>query len=43
MGIGLILVVPPALVEPVIEDLRTRQESPVVIGEITRGAGDVSY
>jgi phosphoribosylformylglycinamidine cyclo-ligase len=43
MGIGLILVCPPSLVEPVMEDLRTRHESPVVIGEITRGGGEVVY
>jgi phosphoribosylformylglycinamidine cyclo-ligase len=43
MGIGLILVCPPALVDAVIDDLRTRREEPVVIGEITRGERDVGY
>lgn len=43
MGVGLILVCPPALAETVVDDLRTRQESPVVIGEITRGNRDVIY
>jgi phosphoribosylformylglycinamidine cyclo-ligase len=43
MGIGLILVCPPSLVEPVLDDLRTRQESPVVIGEVTRGDRVVTY
>jgi phosphoribosylformylglycinamidine cyclo-ligase len=43
MGIGLILVCTPALADTVIEDLRTRHESPVVIGEITQGEGDVKY
>lgn len=43
MGIGLILVVPPALVDPVTADLRARGESPKVIGEITPGPTAVSY
>ena len=43
MGIGLILVCTPALVDAVIDDLRSRRESPVVIGEITRGDRVVSY
>ena len=37
MGIGLILVCTPALVDAVLEDLRSRRETPVVIGEIVRG------
>jgi phosphoribosylformylglycinamidine cyclo-ligase len=43
MGIGLVLICPSALAQTVIEDLRTRHEQPVVIGEITRGRGDVIY
>jgi phosphoribosylaminoimidazole (AIR) synthetase len=43
MGIGLILVCTPSLVDTVIEDLRTRHESPVVIGEVIRGDRDVHY
>jgi phosphoribosylformylglycinamidine cyclo-ligase len=43
MGIGLILVCTPALVDVVMDDLRTRHESPLVIGEIVRGDGDVQY
>jgi phosphoribosylformylglycinamidine cyclo-ligase len=36
MGIGLIIVCTPALVDAVLEDLRSRRESPSVIGEIVR-------
>ncbi len=43
MGIGLILVCTPALVEPALEDLRARHESPVVIGTIVRGDREVVY
>jgi phosphoribosylformylglycinamidine cyclo-ligase len=43
MGIGLILVCAPAVVEAVLEDLRSRHESPVVIGEIVQGDRAVSY
>ena len=43
MGIGLIIVCTPTLVDAVIDDLRSRRESPVVIGEITRGDRVVSY
>jgi phosphoribosylformylglycinamidine cyclo-ligase len=43
MGVGLILVCPPALVETVVDDLRTRHESPIVMGDIVRGTGAVSY
>ena len=43
MGIGLTLVCPPSLADTVIEDLRTRQESPLVIGEIARGDRQVDY
>jgi phosphoribosylformylglycinamidine cyclo-ligase len=43
MGIGMILVCTPSLVEAVIEDLESRKESPVVIGTIVPGDRDVSY
>ena len=43
MGIGLIIVCTPALVDAVLEDLRSRRETPVVIGEIVRGDRVVSY
>jgi phosphoribosylformylglycinamidine cyclo-ligase len=43
MGIGLILVCAPAVVDAVLEDLRTRHESPVVIGEIVQGDRVVAY
>ena len=43
MGIGLILVCPPALAETVLDDLRARHEEPVVIGEIVRGQQNVTY
>jgi phosphoribosylformylglycinamidine cyclo-ligase len=43
MGIGLILVCTPALVDVIIDDLRTRHESPIVIGEIIRGNREVLY
>jgi phosphoribosylformylglycinamidine cyclo-ligase len=43
MGIGLILACPPALADPVLDDLRVRHESPVVIGEIVRGDPSVTY
>jgi phosphoribosylformylglycinamidine cyclo-ligase len=43
MGIGLILVCPPALVDPVLADLRARGEAPVVIGDILPGPPGVSY
>jgi phosphoribosylformylglycinamidine cyclo-ligase len=43
MGIGLVIVCPPALAETVIDDLRMRHESPVLIGEIVRGTGAVTY
>jgi phosphoribosylformylglycinamidine cyclo-ligase len=43
MGIGLILVCPSALADTVLEDLRLRDEQPVVIGEIVRGQQDVTY
>jgi phosphoribosylformylglycinamidine cyclo-ligase len=43
MGVGLIIVCPPSLAETIVGDLRTRQESPMVIGEITRGNRDVLY
>jgi phosphoribosylformylglycinamidine cyclo-ligase len=43
MGIGLILVCPAALADPVLDDLRSRREEPMVIGEITRGDRTVAY
>jgi phosphoribosylformylglycinamidine cyclo-ligase len=43
MGIGLVLVCPPALVDTVIDDLRQRHEQPVTIGEIVRGDRNVRY
>ena len=43
MGIGLILVCTPALVDTMLDDLRTRHESPVVIGDIIPGARTVVY
>ena len=43
MGIGLILVCTSALLDTVLDDLRARGEAPVVIGEIERGSGEVSY
>ena len=43
LGIGLIIVCTPALADTVMDDLRSRRESPVVIGEITRGDRVVAY
>jgi phosphoribosylformylglycinamidine cyclo-ligase len=43
MGIGLILVCTPALVDVVLGDLRVRRESPAVIGAIVHGDGLVTY
>jgi phosphoribosylformylglycinamidine cyclo-ligase len=43
MGIGMILVCTPALADTVIDDLRARNEDPVVIGDILRGQQDVTY
>jgi phosphoribosylformylglycinamidine cyclo-ligase len=43
MGVGLILVCTPALLDVVLADLAERRESPVVIGEIIAGARDVQY
>jgi len=43
MGVGLIIVCPPALAETIVDDLRTRHESPILMGEIMRGTGAVSY
>jgi phosphoribosylformylglycinamidine cyclo-ligase len=43
MGIGLIIVCTASLAETVMDDLRTRHETPVVIGEIVRGQQDVTY
>jgi phosphoribosylformylglycinamidine cyclo-ligase len=43
MGVGLILVCTPTLVDAILEDLRVRHESPFVLGEIIRGNRDVQY
>ena len=43
MGIGLVLVCTPALADTVLDELRSRHEQPVVIGEIVRGQQDVTY
>jgi phosphoribosylformylglycinamidine cyclo-ligase len=43
MGIGLILVCPAALADTILDDLRTRHEQPMVIGQIVRGNQDVHY
>lgn len=43
MGIGLVLVCTPALVDPVLADLRSRTESPILVGEITPGDRQVVY
>ena len=43
MGIGLILACTPALLDTVLDDLRSRGEEPVVIGEIVRGTQEVIY
>jgi phosphoribosylformylglycinamidine cyclo-ligase len=43
MGIGLVLVCTPALADTVLDELRSRHEQPVVIGDIVRGQQDVAY
>jgi phosphoribosylaminoimidazole (AIR) synthetase len=43
MGIGMIVVCTPALVDAVVDELRQRHEQPVVIGEIVRGDRIVEY
>jgi phosphoribosylformylglycinamidine cyclo-ligase len=43
MGIGLILVCTPALVDAVVEELRSRHEDPRLIGEVVRGDRVVTY
>ena len=43
MGIGMVLVCTPALVDPVLDDLRARHESPVILGDIISGARTVVY
>ncbi|MGH9175038.1 MAG: phosphoribosylformylglycinamidine cyclo-ligase [Vicinamibacterales bacterium] len=43
MGIGLILICTPSLVDPVLDDLRSRHEAPVLVGEIIPGARVVGY
>ena len=43
MGIGMILVCTPALVEPIVEDLKSHNVQPLLIGEIVRGDRSVTY
>jgi phosphoribosylformylglycinamidine cyclo-ligase len=43
MGIGLILVCPPALVDVVAEELHSRKETPIRLGTITPGDRAVTY
>jgi phosphoribosylformylglycinamidine cyclo-ligase len=43
MGIGMIVVCTPTLADTILEDLRSRHEQPVVIGEITPGHREVIY
>jgi phosphoribosylformylglycinamidine cyclo-ligase len=43
MGIGLVMVCTPALVDQVVEDLRARHESPVLLGDIIPGPRTVTY
>lgn len=43
MGIGLIVVCTPALADTIADELRTRHEQPLVIGEIVRGDRNVTY
>ena len=43
MGIGLTIVCTPALADTIVEDLRTRHEEAIVIGEIVRGDRNVQY
>ena len=43
MGVGMILVCTPTLVDAVLEDLTSRRESPIVIGAIVAGDRDVRY
>jgi phosphoribosylformylglycinamidine cyclo-ligase len=43
MGIGMIVVCTPSLVDTILDDLRARREEPVVIGEIVTGQCDVIY
>jgi phosphoribosylformylglycinamidine cyclo-ligase len=43
MGIGMVLISPPALVDAVMDDLHARREDPVLIGEIISGDRAVIY
>jgi phosphoribosylformylglycinamidine cyclo-ligase len=43
MGIGLIVVCTPSLADVVLDDLRSRHEEPIVMGEVTRGHQEVAY
>jgi phosphoribosylaminoimidazole (AIR) synthetase len=41
MGIGYVLIVRPAFAESIVSHLKDLGESPVVLGEITSGSGEV--
>jgi phosphoribosylformylglycinamidine cyclo-ligase len=43
MGIGMVLVCTPALVDAIMDDLHARREDPVLIGEIISGHREVIY
>ena len=43
MGIGMVLVSTPALVEAIMDDLHARREVPVLIGEVISGDREVIY
>ena len=43
MGIGMVLICTPALVDTILNDLRARREDPVLIGEIISGKREVIY
>lgn len=43
MGVGMVLVCTPTLVDAIVDDLRARKEDPVVIGEIVAGQRQVVY
>ena len=43
MGIGMILICTPALVDPIVDDLKSHDVVPVLIGDVVRGARDVTY
>ena len=43
MGIGMALIVDPAQVDAVIDQLKSQGEDPCVIGSIIEGTGEVAY